>query len=663
MNPPPEIVLFFGRMHPLLVHLPIGLMVLLALLEWMSRWPRFKQANAGVGVILLVTVPAAVLTALFGWMLSRGGGYDASLLDLHLYTGIATAAICLLGGLFYAVGMKKLYRLSVFTGLLALVVASHYGGSLTHGNGYLTQYLPQPFRGMFGGGSAAKSGVAGAGTVSFNPETTPAFQVAAKPVLDKYCVGCHGPEKSKGELRLDGPEQIAKGGTSGPAVVAGAVVQSLLAKRMHLPSTMDEHMPPDGKPQPTRDEVALLEWWISSGADAGKTVAALKPPQNITDLINKRFGKIEAAPKIALPSLDAIQPLVEKLSADLKIAIRPMSEKDSWLQCNASIAGATFGDEQLGLLAPLQNHIRRLDLGGTKVTDAGLAKVAGMSNLEQLHLEKTAVTDAGLAQLKGLGELEYLNLYGTVVGDAGLEHLKSMPALRRVFLWQTHVTGPAAAAFLEARTDKDQIKTWKDEIEALEAKIRGQQVTVDLGLAVSNTPPADCTVAVNTLCPVSCKPVNPAKTVVHEGKTVAFCCDDCKAQFQKDPKPFLARLAPAADSKVAVNTLCPVSCKPVNPSKTVVHEGKTVAFCCDDCKAQFQKDPKPFLARLAPPAASAKGTPINKTCPFSDKPVNPEKTVECSGKLIGFCCDDCKAKFEKDPTAALAKLGLTGAKP
>ena len=74
MNPPPEIVLFFGRMHPLLVHLPIGLMLLLALLEWMSRWPRFKQANAGVGVILLVTVPAAVLTALFGWMLSRGGG-------------------------------------------------------------------------------------------------------------------------------------------------------------------------------------------------------------------------------------------------------------------------------------------------------------------------------------------------------------------------------------------------------------------------------------------------------------------------------------------------------------------------------------------------------------------------------------------------------------
>jgi YHS domain-containing protein len=36
----------------------------------------------------------------------------------------------------------------------------------------------------------------------------------------------------------------------------------------------------------------------------------------------------------------------------------------------------------------------------------------------------------------------------------------------------------------------------------------------------------------------------------------------------------------------------------MNPEKTVVYEGKVVAFCCDDCKANFEKDPKPFLSKL-----------------------------------------------------------------
>ena len=47
-----------------------------------------------------------------------------------------------------------------------------------------------------------------------------------------------------------------------------------------------------------------------------------------------------------------------------------------------------------------------------------------------------------------------------------------------------------------------------------------------------------------------------------------------------------------------VNTQCPVSGKAVDLTKTVLYEGALVAFCCDDCKAQFQKDPKPFLSKL-----------------------------------------------------------------
>ena len=52
MHQPPEIILFLGRFHPLLVHLPIGMVFLLAALEAIARLPRFKTAAASAGFIL-----------------------------------------------------------------------------------------------------------------------------------------------------------------------------------------------------------------------------------------------------------------------------------------------------------------------------------------------------------------------------------------------------------------------------------------------------------------------------------------------------------------------------------------------------------------------------------------------------------------------------------
>ena len=107
-------------------------------------------------------------------------------------------------------------------------------------------------------------------------------------------------------------------------------------------------------------------------------------------------------------------------------------------------AADKFGDKELGELAPVAPHIVWVDLGRSKVTDAGLATIAKMANLERLHLENTAVTDAGIAQLAGLAHLEYLNLYGTKVTDAGIAKLSGIKSLRKIFLWQTGVTKEGA---------------------------------------------------------------------------------------------------------------------------------------------------------------------------------------------------------------------------
>jgi len=381
--------------------------------------------------------------------------------------------------------------------------------------------------------------------------------------------------------------------------VVGDPHASELIKRLLLPPESEDHMPPEGKPPVPPDDISLLEWWIEGGAPGDKPIASLKASPKVARILAKKFGT-QAPAAVASSSppkpLAEVQPKLTALADELKVPLTALSETEPWLQCNASIAGSSFGDQELAKLAVLGPNLLWLDLAGTKVTDAGLKTLASMSNLKRLHLERTGVSDAGLAALEPLAHLEYLNLYATAITDAGLEVLKELPGLKQLYLWQSKVTPEAAKAFAESRVDKDQIKEWQDEIKQIQARIDGTRVVVDTGtilIAARST----ATNAMNTKCPVSGKDIDPTKTVVYEGRTIAFCCDDCKAKFQQDPKPFLSKLN-LADASKPVNTKCPVSDKDIDASKTVVHEGKTIAFCCDDCKAKFQQDPKPFLSKL-----------------------------------------------------------------
>jgi len=535
---PPDIALFFGHLHPLLVHLPIGLILLLAILELFARWPRFRNANSNAGFILALAVPIAVFTVTCGWLLSLGGGYQDRLLQWHKWTGIGTAAACALAGLCYWLDQKKLYRLCLFATVAALVVASHFGGSLTHGSDYLVRYAPAPLRALLG---VARQQPA-AETKPKDVNQLPAFAGVVQPLLQNDCAACHGAEKSQAGLRLDSLAALLKGGKSGPAVVPGHSAESLLVKRLRLPSGDKLHMPPEGKPQPARDDIVLLQWWIALGAPADKKLGELDRPPSIARILQARFGSPTAVAKAVAPRpLKEVLPLAGKLAVELDIALTPMGEDEPWLQCNASIAGKNFGDAELARLAPVAANVRWLDLAGTKVSDAGLAQAAAMPNLTRLHLERTGITDSGLARMKGMGELEYLNLYGTAVTDAGLAALQDLPKLRRLYLWQTKVTPEAVKTFAAARTDEDQIQGWREEIEQLETKIRDQKMTVDVGLSVTAAPATNAA-PINAQCPVSGKPIDATKTVVYQDAVVAFCCNDCKAKFQQDPKPYLAKL-------------------------------------------------------------------------------------------------------------------------
>ncbi len=128
----------------------------------------------------------------------------------------------------------------------------------------------------------------------------------------------------------------------------------------------------------------------------------------------------------------------------LNASLMPLALDTELLRFGCINAADKIGDAELAVLEPAAQWIVWMDLGKTKVTDAGLASIAKMKNLEKLHLEKTAVTDAGLATLAGLPHLEYLNLYGTKITDAGIAKLAPDKGLKKLFVWQTAVTHDGA---------------------------------------------------------------------------------------------------------------------------------------------------------------------------------------------------------------------------
>ena len=91
-----------------------------------------------------------------------------------------------------------------------------------------------------------------------------------KPIFDKACVSCHGPEKSKGKLRLDTLEAALKGGEDGKVIQPGESAASVLVHNIAHLGDPDDYMPPPknkaGIPPLTTEQIALIRAWIDQGA-------------------------------------------------------------------------------------------------------------------------------------------------------------------------------------------------------------------------------------------------------------------------------------------------------------------------------------------------------------------------------------------------------------
>src|SRR6186997_1057396 len=95
------------------------------------------------------------------------------------------------------------------------------------------------------------------------PEQLEFFEKQVRPVLAEQCYKCHGPEKQKGDLRVDSLEALLKGSEQGPAIVPGKPEESSLIKSIkHL----SEAKMPAKAPKMPDDQISALEHWIAMGA-------------------------------------------------------------------------------------------------------------------------------------------------------------------------------------------------------------------------------------------------------------------------------------------------------------------------------------------------------------------------------------------------------------
>ncbi len=299
------ILQLLGRLHPLLVHFPVGLIIVAFFLEILTLIRKKTELREGITWMIYIGAVSATLSAIFGWFLKTQEAYSGQLVDNHQYTGIATAVFAVITAFLLKNSLKqrvlnlKAYRLVLFITVILLSIAGHLGANLTHGEDYLTAVFNN---------EADTYNDATSGALLTELETTDKLtelqqdklSLKVRGVFAHKCYQCHSDNKQKGGLVLEHKEGVFKGGETALAVVPGKPEESEIYKRIILPQNHKKVMPTKGKLL-TKEEVALIKLWISEGAHWSNKAVKVFPEAPLTLV------------KPALPKTSTLQHPLDKL--------------------------------------------------------------------------------------------------------------------------------------------------------------------------------------------------------------------------------------------------------------------------------------------------------------------------------------------------------------
>ncbi|MCA9274979.1 MAG: hypothetical protein KDA29_03040 [Phycisphaerales bacterium] len=266
---------FIGRTHLVVLHFPIALLIVAALIE-LSRalTPRIQRRAAepfrpGITAITLVAI--ALLSTAYAVVSGLILGFDEpAKVDLHRIFGIATGvlvlALCvsMLAALRATSRTPALIYLALL-GISAVVVGytGHLGGNLTHGTGFITRPLAHIFNREPAAADPIPIATLNPADFALSQAQLDTYLDTIQPIFDNHCIECHGAEKAENDVRLDAIEYVLD--PTLEILVHGDADASEIVYLIELPTGDPDIMPPEDDADPLNpDQIEAIRAWVES---------------------------------------------------------------------------------------------------------------------------------------------------------------------------------------------------------------------------------------------------------------------------------------------------------------------------------------------------------------------------------------------------------------
>ncbi len=406
-----EILKYVGKFHPLVLHLPIGSLLMTFLLLVVSRYQKVGLEKA-IRIGVDFSFAGALMAALMGCLLSLDEAYDFNSLKFHFWAGIITLilsfSLCILHRM---KGKENLFFGSYLITLLALTVAGHKGGQITHGEDYLSTsaLFEEPI-------------------MVVQKDSVDYYKEVVHLIFEDKCVSCHNSNKSKSELRLDRYDLVLIGGERGSMFDSQNPNESRLIRYINLPKEDKLHMPPKNKSQLSEKEKWLLTDWVNSGAYLKEGKVSLSKNEDLESNVLSFLGadkQVMAAGRGDLAKLLAIG-----------FRIKPNALHDNLLRIKYMKSRLT--SDHLKTLLKVKKQLVELDVSNTNFDDEMATILLDFPRLKHLRLDQTQISDDALSFLKSTA-LEVLNLCNTKVTYQGVQNLLKVKPPKTVYAWNTAI--------------------------------------------------------------------------------------------------------------------------------------------------------------------------------------------------------------------------------
>jgi len=432
-----DISSFFGRLHPLLVHLPIGFLILSILIETYSNIFKNQINHRIISFSWFLSFMSSAFSALFGWLLAETGLYIEENLYLHKLFGFILVGMCFVAWVirlsFFKDFIPKNFKSFVnFVIIIILFITGHNGGNITHGENYLFEYAPDEIKNRF---IEDKNLLA---EISISLDSIELYSNIIEPILINKCISCHNNEIKRGNLDLSSLPLLTKGGNAGSPIDKMNPRNSLIFKRINLPVDNIKFMPPDG-PIVSYDEINTILWWIKNSDKSNDVLSSIEIPDEIKISLNKiyniDFSDKQWFEKISVQELDE-----SKLTNIDKSVFQVKFISSNKKFVSVKYLKNNFSEVEFDQLEAIKNHIAYLFIKDSNLSDKSLLNFLNLKNLVSLDIQKNSISDEGVKTLQKLENLEVLNLYGTKISKNSLEIIESFKNLKRVYVWDTKIS-------------------------------------------------------------------------------------------------------------------------------------------------------------------------------------------------------------------------------